>query len=198
MTSCDSGDYAILTTGYHGEEVSVTSSINWLGLFGTESGYCLRNVELSVEPFIDTTYRMKDKYVGVTGEDDPLWLLWSADSVFLEGSLSPLLQNPVILPEDSSLILNSDWHLVSSADGLFLTDGVVSQQLSELCTDRDNGNILSVRWAGDLDGDMGIDLILSEQREYDTVVYSLFLTSEADPGLLLNRAASFVCYGTGW
>ncbi len=198
MASCDSVDYAILTTGYHGEEVSIASSVNWVGLFETDSGYCLRNIELLVEPFNDTAYHLKNKYVGVTGEDDPVWLFWSAESVYPEGSLSALLQNPVTLLEDSSFILNSNWRLYCSADGLFLTDGVISQQLSELCTDRNNGNILVVHWLGDLDGDMGVDLILSEQREYDSVVYSLFLTSETDSGLLLNRVASFISCGIGW
>ncbi len=70
---------------------------------------------------------------------------------------------------------------------LVLDHGGVRQSVADV-TDRDAGHP-AVLWAGDLDGDGRLDLVLDESDHYNVTVTALFLSSEAAPGALVRRVA---------
>ena len=82
-------------------------------------------------------------------------------------------------------------YLHADEKGLWLSDGEVSQRLSAVYPDS-HGEQVTVVWAGDLDGDGLVDLVLDDQPHYALICnYRLFLSSEALGGMLVREVAWF-------
>ena len=210
--------FEILAPGsFHGDEVqSAASGEIWSGVFQTDSGYELRQAEMIVEdavdPYIDEdgerTARLIyaadaviDPYCDwdyetdrwASGDGDRLmFFLRPADSVFVEGPLDPVMVNSPDIPPDTTIELgDSGLSLVATLEGLYLFDGDTSQRLSDVYPNS-CGEAVSVIWAGDLDGDGRMDLVLDDQPHYAyRVYYRLFLSGEAESGELVKEVASF-------
>ncbi len=218
----DSAQFEILAPGsFHGNEVkSETSGEIWLGVFETSSGYELRPAEMIVEevtdhyldrndektarliyaadavinPYYDWDFQT-DRWAS-DGADRLMFFLRPADSVFEEGSLFPVIADSPHLPPDTTIELgNSGQMLVAVHKGLYLFEGETSQRLCDVYPDS-HGEFVSVVWAGDLDGDGRIDLVLDDQVHYAfNVYYRLFLSSEAESGKLVKEVAVFAAVG---
>jgi hypothetical protein len=87
---------------------------------------------------------------------------------------------------------------------VYLESGPTRQLLAELPVDPIVGpaglprGTALLRWAGDLDGDGRLDLIMSlSSRAEDYATATLFLSSAAGPGELAGRAASFEYWPIG-
>lgn len=197
IKASDSVDFSILMTGYCGDGFEITSRDNWMGLFETDTGFELRSVELLIEPNDDNPYQINNLYISIAQERNPLFLLWSRDSLFTEGSVTAVLAEQTLLPLDTVVVLEGHYELLISLEGVFLSHGAITQQLSELVSDPDMEVFVSLLWIGDLDGDLEADMILSEQSEPGCIVYSLFLSREADSGFLVKKVVSLVHYGIG-
>jgi len=215
----DSAPFEILAPGsYHGREVkSEENGEIWLGMFETNSGYELRSAELVIETVFDPLLDRDDERTGkliyaadavidpyydmdyqtdrwsIDDADRLMFFLRPLDSVFEEGPVVPVIVDSPHLPPDTVIELgNSGQSLVTVHKGLYLFDGEILQRLTNVYPDS-HGEFVSVVWAGDLDGDGKMDLILDDQRHYAYwVYYRLLLSSEAEPGKLVREVAVFV------
>lgn len=218
----NSTSFEILAPGsFHGDDViSGASGEIWFGVFETSSGYELRHAEMIVEaahdpyidrdeertarliyaadavidPYYDWEYKT-DRWSSIDA-DRLMFFLRPADSVFEEGPLYPAIVDSPDIPPDTTIELgNSGVFLVATNEGLYLSDGSTSQRISDVYPDS-HGEAVSVVWAGDLDGDGRVDLVLDDQPHYAFwVFYRLFLSGEAEPGKLVKEVASFAAAG---
>jgi hypothetical protein len=214
----ENSTFEILAPGsFHGDDVySGASGEIWFGVFETASGYEMRQAEMIVEdaidPYIDVDEDRTARLIYAadavidpqydwdyetdrwsSGDADRImFFLRPAGSVFHVGPLYPVLVDSPDIPPDTTIELgNSGLLLVAMPKGLYLVDGSTSQRLSSVYPNS-CGEAVSVIWAGDLDGDGRIDLVLDDQPHYAyRVFYRLFLSGEAEPGKLVKEVASF-------
>jgi hypothetical protein len=197
---------------FHGDEVSAGSGEVWLGLYSMPDGYALIPSRITVEtvydPFVDNAGEKTGKVVSVEGRVRPLFLIKGLDAPERE-SIKTLSAEQTILSPGKSLNLRLDdkneSHLTAYGEGdigpngftslenysIELSKGQISQEL--LAYDSTNGAIPSLLWAGDLDGDGQLDLLINATPHY--AVYSapmLFLSSMAKDGNLVKKVAIFV------
>lgn len=172
--------------------VKAHSGETWLALFETDSGYELRTTRLLVS-YSDGTGNAGIPEWNVTTADrssKPLIILDPGGSALREGEVDGVLvHSPVMLPGDE-IDLGGYGLLRADPKGLWLSDGDDSQRLCGVYPDS-RGEEVTVVWAGDLDGDGLIDLVLNDRSHYALVFrYRLFLSSEAYPGELVREVAS--------
>ncbi len=127
----------------------------------------------------------------VAGEEGKLLFLFRSEIVFADGSIYTELVNTTDIQIGVSIQVNDSCEVFTTEAGLFLSEGHVSQRLSDVYPDS-YGEGVSLVWAGDLDGDSRIDVVLDDRPHYATrCFYQLFLSSEADPGSLVKEVARF-------
>ena len=200
---------------FHGDEVSAESGEIWLGLYSTPDGYALITSRITVEtvydPFVDNPGEMTGKVVSVRGQTRPLFLIKGLEVPKTE-SIKTLSTEQTVLNPGKSLNLRlsgeHEYQLMAYGEGdigpngftslenysIELSKGQFSQEL--LTYDSTNGAIPTLLWAGDLDGDNQLDLLINATPHY--TVYSapvLFLSSMAKDGSLVQRVAIFVATG---
>jgi len=190
-------DFRIISTGsFHGNEIKARDGETWFGLYEFGSGCFLQPTELLIEsvhdPLLDRDDAMTGRMVSAVGQEvEPLFLLRPINGVFQEGPIPTVLVNsPVLLP-DTTITLGDYGYLFTTDKGLFLSDGETIQRLSSVYPES-HGEQVSVVWAGDLDADGLVDVIVDDQAHYAYVMnLILFLSSEADPGSLVKEVATF-------
>ena len=200
---------------FHGDEVSAKSGEIWLGLYSTPDGYTLTPSRITVEtvydPFVDNAGEKTGKAVSVEGQTRPLFLIKGLD-VPKRKYVTTLSAEGAILNPGKSLDLRlegkNENHLTAYGEGdigpnrftplknysLELYKGQLSQEL--VAYSSTYGAIPTLLWAGDLDGDNQLDLVINATPHY--TVYSapmLFLSSMAKDGNLVQRVAIFVATG---
>ncbi|RKU08436.1 hypothetical protein C6502_14545 [Candidatus Poribacteria bacterium] len=200
---------------FHGDEVSAESGEIWLGLYSTPDGYALIPSTITVEtvydPFVDNAGEKTGKVVSAEGQTRPLFLIKGLNASERE-SIKTLSTEQTVLSPGKSLNLGfsdeNESHLTVYGEGevgpngftslenysLELSNGQVSQEL--LAYSSTDGAIPSLLWAGDLDGDNRLDLVINATPHY--VVSSapmLFLSSMAKGGNLVQRVAIFIATG---
>ena len=201
--------------GFHGDEVAAESGEIWLGLYSTSDGYTLTPSRITVEtvydPFVDNAGEKTGKVVSVEGQTRPLFLIKGLDAPKRK-YITTLSAEGAILSPGKSLDLRldgkSEYHLTAYGEGeigpngftllenysLELSKGKLSQEL--VAYSSTNGAIPTLLWAGDLDGDGQLDLVINATPHY--TVYSapmLFLSSMAKDDNLVQRVAIFVATG---
>ena len=202
---------------FHGDEVDAETGERWQGLYPAEGGGALRSVALRVEtvrdPIVDgdagpptgrrvttplSTVR-RDGWVG----DDALFLVrpprpfppapvatafrgaWAVES----GSLSLSLGGAgyrlgVVEGPEAANEWVTEPHRAERV--VVLDDGETAQAVAHV-VDRDGGRP-ALLWAGDLDGDGRLDLLLDESDHYNVSETALYLSSLAASGALVGRA----------
>lgn len=191
--------FRILMTGsYHGTEVKADSGRAWLGLFDTGDRYELRRVELVIErvhdPILDGEGEATGREVSLAGGDEGLvcLLLPSSSHPLTEGVVHCVHQGSPELRPDTLVRLDGTHSVRASDKGLFLTDGTIEQRLCDSYPDS-HGESVRIVWAGDLDGDGRVDLILDDRFHY--VVwrsFGLYLSGGAEPPHLVEKVTEFV------
>ncbi len=200
---------------FHGDEVSAESGEVWLGLYLTPDGYTLIPSRIAVEtvydPFVDNAGEKTGKMVSVEGQIRPLFLIKGLEAP-QTGSIKTLSAEGTILGPGKSLNLRLDVrnesHLTAYGEGdvgpngftslenysLELSKGHISQELFAYSST--NGAIPTLLWAGDLDGDNLLDLVINATPHYTvSSAPMLFLSSMAKDGNLVQKVAIFIAAG---
>ena len=201
--------------GFHGDEVAAESGEVWLGLYSTPDGYTLIPSRITVEtvydPFVDNAGEKTGKVVSVEEQMRPLFLVKGLNipkrkfikTLSVEGAiLSPgkYLDLRLEGKNESYLTVYGEGEIGSNGFtslenySLELSKGQLSQEL--VAYSSTYGAIPTLLWAGDLDGDGQLDLVINATPHY--TVYSapmLFLSSIAKEGYLVQRVAIFIATG---
>lgn len=200
---------------FHGNEVSAESGEVWLGLYPRSDGYTLIPSRITVEtvydPLVDSAGEQTGKVVSVEERTRPLFLVKGLKAPKRK-FIRTLSAGQTLLSPGKSLDLRLDAktenHLTAYGRGYVgpngftslenysveLSQGQFSQEL--LAYGSTNGAIPTLVWAGDLDGDSQLDLVVNATPDY--TVYSapmLFLSSVAKKDSLVQRVAIFIATG---
>ena len=200
---------------FHGDEVFAASGEVWLGLYSTPDGYALIPSRITVEtvydPFVDNAGEQTGKVVSVEGQTHPLFLIKGLNTAERK-SITTLSAEGAILSPGKSLNLRLDdeneSHLTVYGEGdvgpngftslenysLELSNGQLSQEL--IAYSSTNGAIPTLLWAGDLDGDNQLDLVVNATPHYAiSSAPMLFLSSMVKDGNLVQKVAIFIAAG---
>ena len=200
---------------FHGDEVSAESGEVWLGLYSMPDGYALIPSRITVEtvydPFVDNAGEKTGRAVSVEVQTHPLFLIKGLDTPEAD-SIKTLSAEGAILSPGKSLNLRlegkSQSHLTAYGEGdvgpngftslenysLELSKGQVSQEL--LAYSSTKGATPTLLWAGDLDGDNQLDLVINATPHYTvSSAPMLFLSSMAKDGNLVQKVAIFIATG---
>ncbi len=173
----------------------------WFGLFETDSGYELRLVELQLTPNpppLEDWERPTGASVDILNETErALILLTSTKVSFVDGAVPTAFHGYRQLNPDTSIILEAagvqETLLFTTEEGLFLSGSEISQCITDTYPGSGSSSIfVGLVWAGDLDRDGIIDLIIDDvNNSYHYYDYNLYLSSEAGPDSIVRLVASF-------
>ena len=209
--------HVLLSGDYHGDEVAHGSGPGWLALVLKSGTARLEPVTLKVSRVFDALLDEEGKppYTGKRVASLPaveaLALLRGAglkpgplDGATLTGPREGLAGKSFSLgARRYTLDVASGCGRRAGPCGWTLSDGAIRQTVAELevtrtadgSLDTDSANT-GLIWAGDLDGDGRLDLILDVSNHYNAVAQvRVFLSSRAAPGRLVGEAASFGAVG---
>jgi hypothetical protein len=199
-----SGDQIQLWTAgpMHANEIIGKTGEVWFGLFHAKNGFEILKTEITV---LDSpsTGGLYEKYVRTERIGDP---------VFLIRGMPELQEGPVKTvfygffqpqPTNNGINLRTDMRLqyLLSAGGKTSAETIEDYELK--LSDRQTSQIITKRssalresmpillWAGDLDGDGKLDLLIDMTDHYNVRQPTLFLSSRAKPGQLLEKVASY-------
>lgn len=207
-------EIAIVRTGtYHGNEVSVDSGPRWFGLFRVDSTFELSRVTVTVGQTYDPIVgESTGKHVSIDRADDPLILVTGVDrlqtgpvtTLYYGNRFIDLGQEFFILQEagyDYSLSAVGEARLHDETKEMLLHRYTLVlrhvdtlQTLIEFPILALDG-LPTLLWAGDLDRDGRLDMIMNLTNHYNVDLYALFLSSEAKPGELVKKVAVFRTVG---
>ncbi len=209
----------LITGSHHGDEVRYSSGAGWYGLEVTNGLSKLVPATLEVRLVHDAVLDGEDKINGPFTGKSVTFSPQSGAVVYLKGGAlrAGTVQMAALTGENSgiapktyvlgdvrySLRLNQDCMKNDARCRWELSDGVSVQSLHELyiqstpenAFDTDSTNT-GVIWAGDLDGDKKLDLILDVSNHYNAVYQiRVFLSSLATNGQLVEKAGWFSAVG---
>ena len=202
---------------FHGDEVEAETGERWQALYPDAGGVALRSVALRVETVRDWIVDGEDGPPTGRRVTTPLSTVHpdggvEDDALFLVRPPRPLPEEPV------ATAFHGAWDLRSGSLALtlggvgyrlgvveepeqtnewvtepyraervvVLSDGEVTRPVAHV-VDLDAGHP-ALLWAGDLDGDGRLDLLLDESGHYNVTETVLYLSSLAAPGALVGRA----------
>lgn len=194
-------EYRIVTKTIIYDETIVADD-DWMGVFETESGSELRAVELRLNLENEPLHRPEKpggRRVDVLGEiETPLFLISSSISVLTPGPLiTSIYSHSLHLIRGTSIALNApglgETRLYTTDEGLFLCGSSIQQHITDTFPGGDgSAEFLGVVWAGDLDRDGKVDLLINDvgsgANRYN---WNLYLSTEASPDQLVRKVASF-------
>lgn len=212
----------ILTTGtFHNDEISDNASkMKWIGLFKGSNGYYLKETKVTnvpaYDPVLDEDESIKTSWEVSTAEKDT--------NILLIQTL-PYLQNRKIkavtlskreiypgerisftyLGMDYELFAtgnkkkenpDSDWYTVSNYK-LYLTAKMDGKLCKTLLTSHKTFDeaMVYLMFAGDLDGDGMLDIILDNANHYNVTDPTLYLSRPAGKGQVVKSVGSFMSVG---
>ena len=209
---------------YHAGEVTAQPGARWQGLYPSASGVEVRSLRLGIDTVPDgivdgpgdppSGVRVTTPFSQIEEdwvEDDVLALVRRPGSPFPPRPATVLAGSWPIASGRLVLALGGRQYALEVVEGpetvwmpqrergrpdrvlvIAEVDGV-RQPISDL-SGGDAGSP-EVRWAGDLDGDGRLDLVVDETNHYNLSAPALFLSSEARPGTLVRRAARMESVG---
>lgn len=204
----DSGIRILFTGQYHGNEIQAVSGEEWFGLFSTSDGHsldkCVIQVEFTVDIILDTGNQKTGKFVSSLSNTQPIFFL--KGDLFKRGSIKTLFSGDLSLANFDVVTINmndSDRYYLSNVkkkvieDGHTITKDVflllnINATLDTLTYFRflDDDGPPKILWAGDLDRDGKLDLLIDIANHYNLREPTLFLSSQAKEGKLVEKVAS--------
>lgn len=194
-------EYTMILPGIVMDE-TIDADAEWFGLFEVDCGhYMLRPVELRLvqeEGIVYEGERPLGRLVELPGETDlPITLVSSSMPVYSAGPVSSVIDTLFPLHPDISFLMSSPGiesvDLDVNEEGVFISAPGISQHLTDTHPGTGlEGPFVDLVWAGDLDRDGKIDLLLNDvDNSYLIYNWVLFLSTEASRGQLVGRVASF-------
>jgi hypothetical protein len=212
-------DIQILQPGvYHGKEVSIGSEkMNWFGLIKQSNRYVFKKVKIGIysmhDALVDRDTDTTGKRVIVTDSVKPIILI-SGLSNTKEGEIPFVeLKKHILYPSESmNFKFNDNWTSITAYGTVNPTEHEgpqIRSYLLEISSSKDgyktkqffagthgfDDAMFTFIWAGDLDADGAIDLIMDLSNHYNVDNITLFLSSKADEGQLLKRVAELKTTG---
>jgi hypothetical protein len=207
------GSIELLLTGqFHGDEVSARSGERWFGVFPKKDGFELAEAVIKVslieDPIVDEEGKKTGKVVSTDKKEKPLFLVKGVSGL-KPGRVHTVFTGNLFLEPGQHLALNlndqDQYHFNASA-GRKTPDGSNRDYKIELRLGEKTQTIVSMEgtdidgpplllWAGDLDRDGKLDLLMDLTNHYNMEMYTLFLSSKAGKGRLLEEVAHFVTVG---
>ena len=204
----------ILTVGvFHGDEVSAVDGEEWNVLYSKNNRFFLNKttIQLSLveDPIMDDLGKKTGKKVSLNLDGQPILLLRNISNIII-GEVTTNINNKIqFLNEDSirAKTKNNEYiismHISNSKAQLLFSDGKINQILGEYSAFSINDSTYyfgddaspSLIWAGDLDRDNKLDLIMDLTDHYNVSEVTLFLSSYAIKGNLLKKVAVFRTVG---
>ena len=209
----------ILVPGqYHGDEVKAASGERWLGVFlpadgGTVVAPVVLQVDTVLDELLDENGVPTGKRVGFSGgEELALWLMKDVPrvapgpvrTIATDVTLAPNESVPLSLEATHPVVVELACATPEATKGskppsceLALREGEKTQVLGtyeayyEEGTLRSVGNDAPVRivWAGDLDRDGRLDLLVDLSDHYNLARPTLFLSTDAPEGSIVTAVA---------
>ena len=210
-----STDIQILRIGdFHGNEIgNGVDRLEWYGLIRQEDKYVLKKIKIKVDSrhdaIMDSEGKSTGKRVTTTATAEPIILINGLTDVQEVEIPSVELKKKILYPgEQMSVKLKGEWTSISAygtvSPGQSIrsymlqisstTDGHRTKQIFAGANGFDD-SMISFIWAGDIDGDGALDLIMDLSNHYNVGRLTLFLSSKADPGQLIKRVAEFKTTG---
>ena len=206
-TRSQAGVVAILSTGtYAKDKIPSEVSGPWHGLFSTDQGHVLREVDVRVEAGENEMFGA-DKTVSISSPDNPI-LLVSGSGRFTAGSVYTVASGAIFLSPGSKMVLRGlrgqeelvvGGAIVKEAGrGYRHAEGYsigvrsgnrtqVLQAYKRFQLDLEEPEIF---WIGDLDRDGKLDYLVDLQEHYAGTALGLFLSSHASSRELVGLAAA--------
>lgn len=185
----------VIPAEYHEHELEAADGDRWLGVYLTDSCCVASRVVITIEtvfdPVMDDEGEATGRVVAAPLEGvEPLFLLLPPEgSPVGAHALITAFCGPVVLDYGTALPLGAMGTLRADSAGLFLVAGTQSQRLTGVYPDS-TGQSLELIWAGDIDGDGLVDLVLDDRSHYAfRFNFTLYLSTEAGPGELVHEAA---------
>jgi hypothetical protein len=201
----DQGKIQIWVTGpLHSDEIIGKTGEEWFGLYKTKNGYELIKSKVTVAES-SSVGGLYDRYVTAGRSYEPIFLIRGIDT--LKGGLIKTLisQWTFISPSESKSLKFLNTNYIFTASGKVEDKGfeeLIHNYKVKLTVGRKTQTIASFKcvasdkypriyWAGDLDGDGKLDLVLDNATHYNVIEFTLFLSSAAQGDELVRRVASF-------
>lgn len=193
-------DCRLISTRWYDDDWVETDD-SWFGLFETDSTFELREVELQLSKStapLDEGERPHPFVVELV--DEPCWpmfIISSSETEFIEGAVATAFGDHRLIVFDTSFVLEApgmrETLLFATEEGLFLSDHVTCQSITDTHPGEDfSAHYIEVRWAGDLDRDGLVDLLINDVNDsYFRYNLCLLLSSAAGQDSLVKMVASF-------
>lgn len=192
---------------FHGNEIeNNVEDIDWLGLIKKGENYSLKKMKINVDSCYDVIVDKKGETTGkqVTTEklEEPIILIHGLKNIQEGEILSVEFKKSFLYPgERMSIKYNGDW-ISLSAYGTANPDEIIRDYMLQVSSKNIEKQVLAVsdgfddttfkfQWAGDIDGDGILDLIMDLSDHYNKSRLTLFLSSMAEDGELFKRVAEF-------
>lgn len=189
---------------YHDGEAPATPGEGWLALHLVEGEWRLTPAQVATQrvfdPVLDTEGEKTGLRIDATPEDATIVLRHPALSqgVVATPTMRFGIDAPVVAPGQPDVVIAfaSKRYVLSARDGAAaLSDGERSTMLTSVATGgADSDDRASVAWAGDLDRDGRLDLIIYQTR-HNSGGYCLYLSSTATNGALVAEAGCHIGVG---
>ena len=200
----------LLRTGiFHGDEVEEgIEQQDWLAVFSNEKTSSVRPVNLQVllveDPVVDEPGTKTGKEISIQSGEKPTFLVQGVEPISTEIQSLPITDSMLNAGSSVTFLLHEQqWKLTAlGTKGEVYPTGSYFYELAHKNTRQiiagtpflEDANF-SIRWAGDLDGDQALDLLLNVSNHYNVEHLQLYLSSFAKPGKLVQAVAERISVG---
>jgi len=205
---------------FHSDEIEENYNKKvWFGLFKNNNDYSLAETTVSFkrvnDPIIDENEEGKTGWEVSARAKDSCLILIEKLPYFIDGNISSVKIPENIYPEESFKFSyknveytlfatgkkkkeqpDSDWIVVSNYK-LYLKTVVDGKEITELLVAKKNfdDQMIKVIFAGDLDDDNKLDLIIDTASHYNVTSPTLYLSKPAEKGKAIKPVGVFVTVG---